>query len=155
MWLFLRFLICTKNKKSESTNFQIFMWSFTEDIHMSIWAIRWGVHFTICVNTWFSKFSWFLAPAGSHSVILDTFSAQLRKSKCSASLGCPWTLSPRSALCFSLLRIRIETFVKEICEDMSREVAMLRDSRVAENNGAGDLIQRQSSLASWILWLAS
>ena len=103
----------------------------------------------------FRIFHDFWAPAGSQSVILDTFGAQLRKSKCSAPLGPAWALGPRSALCFSLLRIRMKTFVKEICEDMSRELAMLRDSRVVENNGAGDLIQRQSSLASWIPWLAS
>ena len=90
----------------------------------------------------FRNFDDFWAPAGFQSIILDTF-------------GPPWALGLRSALCFSLLRIGIESFVNEICEDMSRELAMLRDSRVAEGNDAGDyLIQRQSSLANWISWLA-
>ena len=43
--------------------------------------------------------------SGSHFLQdLCAGGAQQRKSKCSAALGPPWALGPRSALCFSLLR---------------------------------------------------
>ena len=53
--------------------------------------------------------------AGPQSIISETFSAQLRKSKCFASLGPSWALGPRSALCFSLLRSEGSTVIGFSC----------------------------------------
>ena len=74
-------------RKLSQTHFISSRKASQEDIQIVIWAIRWGVPLTGCVNTWFSKFQWFLGlswPSERHFRHFRRAAAQKQLTWCEA-----------------------------------------------------------------------